>query len=75
MALNAGLTPVQISERLHQLLCPKCGERLHVLIGREWASCECCGVDYARADEAGRPVVLSRYLPDGAPSCPHYRGV
>jgi hypothetical protein len=73
MPLNQGLTETQVAERVNRLLCPMCGTPLRVLLRREWASCECCGVDYAKAqDPGGADWVVSRYLPDGHPSCLHY---
>ena len=70
--LNAGLSPAAVRARLDKFECPKCGIRLQLLLGREWAACTCCGVDYAKAGDGAGEVVLSRYLPDGRPHCPHY---
>lgn len=73
MPLNQGLTETEVAERVNRLTCPMCGVQLRVLLRREWATCSCCGVDYSKAlNERGTEWVVSRYLPDGHPRCPHY---
>jgi len=75
MPLNPGLTETQINERINRLECPMCpGSRLEVLLRREFATCHCCGVDYAKAlDGKGVEWFVCRYLPDGHPHCVHYQ--
>lgn len=74
MPLNPGLTETEICERVNRLVCPMCQAPLRVLIRREWATCHCCGVDYAKAlDGNGVEQFVCRYLPDGEPRCQHYQ--
>jgi hypothetical protein len=72
MPLNEGLMLSEVRASLDRGECPKCRIRLRVLLGREWAACSCCGVDYAKGDDGPRATILSRYLPDGHPHCQHY---
>ena len=74
MPLNQGLNETVVLERVNRLICPMCEVPLRVLLRREWATCDCCGVDYAKAtNELGMDTFACRYLPDGHPHCAHYQ--